>query len=210
MKFKNLIFTSKILVLSLMLVLNFVVHSNAQSGTSSVRGTVTDPQGNAIAGANITLKIESKNFTRTQISNGDGQYVFTAVPPDNYNLEVEANGFKKTTVQNIQALVDTPQTADVALELGQVTESVTVSTSNEAVINTTNGSIGNTITTQQIIQLPLSARNTPDLLSLQPGVTPDNGTGNGGAVNGGRSDQGNITLDGVDVNEQQGGDGISD
>ena len=205
MKLKNLVGQRIPLVVSLMLLLIFPIDSNAQSGTSSVRGTITDPQGNAIAGANVTLKSTSKSFTRTQNSNSDGQYTFTAVPPDTYNLEIEANGFKKTIVQNIQALVDTPQTSDAALELGQVTESVTVSTSNEAAINTTNGSVGNTITTQQIIQLPLSARNTPDLLSLQPGVTPDNGTGNGGAVNGGRSDQGNITLDGVDVNEQQGG-----
>ncbi len=205
MKFKNSIGRSGSLFLSLMLVLAFVGFGNGQSGTSSVRGTITDPQGNAVAGVNITLKSVSKSFARTQISNDDGQFVFTALPPDNYNLEAEANGFKKTIVQDIQALVDTPQTTNVTLELGQVTESVTVSTSNEATINTTNASIGNTLTTQQIIQLPLSARNTPDLLSLQPGVTPDNGTGNGGAVNGGRSDQGNVTLDGVDVNEQQGG-----
>jgi len=171
----------------------------AQMGTSSVRGTIADPQGNPIAGANVLLKNESKNFTRTQVTNSDGQYVFTAVPPDTYVIEVGASGFKKAVVTSFQALVDTPKTVDVALEIGQVSEIVTVSGDGETQINTNDGSLGNTISSQQIIQLPLSARNTPDLLSLQPGVAPD------GSVNGGRSDQANVTLDGVDVNEQQGG-----
>ncbi|MFN6963884.1 MAG: carboxypeptidase regulatory-like domain-containing protein [Pyrinomonadaceae bacterium] len=171
----------------------------AQTGTSSIRGTVADPQGNIVAGASVTLTSTTKAFTRTQVTNSDGLYVFTAVPPDTYSISVEASGFKKAVVSDVQALVDTPKTVDIAMEVGQVTETVTVSGAGEAPINTTDASLGNTFTSQQVIQLPLSARNTPDLLSLQPGVAPD------GAVNGGRSDQANVTLDGVDVNEQQGG-----
>jgi Carboxypeptidase regulatory-like domain len=172
--------------------------SNFAQGSSSVRGTVTDPKGEAVAGATVTLKSTTKNFSKTQTTSADGVYNFPVVPPDTYRIEIEATGFKKT-VASVTAQIDTPKDLNLTLELGQVTESVTVSTSTEAPLNTTNGSIGNTITTSQIIQLPLSARNTPDLLSLQPGVTTS------GEVNGGRSDQGNITLDGVDVNEQQGG-----
>lgn len=177
----------------------FVLNAGAQTGTSSIRGTVTDPQGKVIAGANVTLKSEEKNFSRSQVTNDDGQYVFTAIPPDKYTIEVEASGFKKAIAAQVEALIDTPKSFDFTLEVGQVTESVTVSTSAEAPLNTTDASIGNTFTSQQVIQLPLSARNTPDLLSLQPGVNTD------GSVNGGRSDQANVTLDGVDVNEQQGG-----
>lgn len=179
--------------------------AQAQTGTSSVRGTVSDSQGNAVVGASITLASTTKSFTRTQVTSGDGQYSFVAVPPDAYSLTVEAAGFKKSLLPNVQALVDTPKVADVALEVGQVSEQVTVVTAGDAPINTTDASLGNTFTSQQVIQLPLSARNTPDLLSLQPGVTPDNGSGEGGSVNGGRSDQANVLLDGVDVNEQQGG-----
>jgi Carboxypeptidase regulatory-like domain len=203
MKFSN---KKVFLFLSMMLFSVFFANSvNAQSGTSSIRGTVADPQGSAVAGATVIIKSEEKSFTRTQVTNSDGQYVFTAIPPDIYNIEVQANGFKKSVLSKVEALVDTPKNVDIPLELGQVNEIITVTGDTEAQVNTTNGSLGTAITSQQVIQLPLNARNTPDLLSLQTGVTPDNGTGNGGAVNGGRSDQANVTLDGVDVNEQQGG-----
>ncbi|MBS1793060.1 MAG: TonB-dependent receptor [Acidobacteria bacterium] len=192
--------TKLFLFLGAMLFSVLLVNSvNAQSGTSSIRGTVTDPQGKIVAGATVTLKSQEKNYTRTQVTNSDGQYVFTAIPPDNYRIEIESTGFKKSVVENIAAQVDTPKNVDVTLELGQVSEVITVTGETEAQLNTTNGSMGATIGSRQIITLPLSARNTPDLLSLQAGVTPD------GSVNGGRSDQANVTLDGVDVNEQQGG-----
>lgn len=183
----------------------FVGNIKAQSGTSSIRGSVADPQGNAVVGASVTLTSEGKNFTRTQITTDDGQYVFIAIPPGIYRLEVESNGFKKSLIEKVEAQIDTPKTLDISLELGQISELITVTGDNEPQLNTVNGSLGDTITTEQISQLPLSARNTPDLLSLQTGVTPDNGSGQGGSVNGGRKDQANVTLDGVDVNEQQGG-----
>jgi len=173
--------------------------AEAQVGTSSVRGTVTDSQGNVVAGATVTIRNDAKSFVRTQITGGEGQYTFTAVPPDSYTLTVEAQHFKKAVASSFQALIDSPKTIDVVLEVGQVSETVSVSSSADTPINTTDASIGNTMTSHQVIELPLSARNTPDLLSLQPGVTT------AGSVNGGRSDQANVTLDGVDVNEQQGG-----
>ncbi len=186
-----------------LLVLSFSII--AQTGTSSIRGTVNDSQGNSIAGATVSIKSSARSFTQSKVTNDDGQFVFTSIPPDTYDLEVQANGFKKTTISNLQALVDTPVNKVIALEIGQLTEKVEITSANDAPLNTTNGSVGNTLTGAVIEQLPLSARNTPDLLSLQPGVTPETGNGNGGAVNGGRSDQANVTLDGVDVNEQQGG-----
>lgn len=172
---------------------------NVAAQTSSIRGTIRDAQGALINGASITLQSETKSFSRTQVSNENGNYTFTSIPPDKYRMEVSATGFKKSLVSGLEALVDLSRDLDIVLEIGGVSETVNVSSANEAVLNTTDASIGNTFSTQQIIQLPLSARNTPDLLSLQPGVTA------GGEVNGGRSDQANVTLDGVDVNEQQGG-----
>jgi hypothetical protein len=195
---------SFLLVASLMCIF-FISEIAAQSGTSSIRGTVTDPQGNPIVGASVSIKGASRGISKTATSNESGQYTFAAIPPDTYTVEVKANGFKTSSVREVQALVDTPKTEDITLQIGQITETVDVSSSTEAALNTTNGSVGNTFTQKVITQLPLSARNTPDLLSLQPGVTPEKGDGNGGAVNGGRSDQANVTLDGVDVNEQQGG-----
>jgi hypothetical protein len=199
MKFS--VVSTKVFTLLTMLLLSVCLSGNAfgQSGTSSIRGTVSDQQGNAVAGATVSLTSQTKNFSRTQVTNDSGQYVFVSVPPDVYKVEVEAAGFKKSVATGVQALVDTPRVSDISMEVGQVNETVTVAGASDALINTSDASIGNTITTQQIITLPLSARNTPDLLSLQPGVTST------GEVNGGRSDQANVTLDGVDVNEQQGG-----
>lgn len=171
----------------------------AQTGTSNVRGTVVDAQGNAVAGATVTLLNAEKNFNRTQTTNEQGGYTFTAVPPDTYRVEAEASNFKKVVVSDVRALVDTPTDIDVQLEVGAVTETVDVSAATDAPLNTTDATIGNTFEAQRIEELPLNARNVVGLLSLQPGVTRD------GYVNGARSDQTNVTLDGVDNNEQQTG-----
>src|SRR5689334_10534037 len=172
--------------------------SFAQGGTT-VRGTVQDPNGNVVKGATVTITDPSKNFTRTQQTNEDGQYVFTAVPPGTYKLDVTATGFKTASASGLQALVDTPTVRDVQLEIGAVSETVDVTSTAEAAINTSDASIGNSFERKRIVELPLNANNVVGLLSLQPGVTRS------GFVNGGRADQSNITLDGVDVNEQQDG-----
>ena len=187
------------LLCSMLLCLFACVAASAQTGTSTVRGTVVDPQGNAVAGATVTLSNPEKNFTRTQTTNEEGGYVFTAIPPGRYRVEAESSGFKKVAVTDVQALVDTPVSIDVKLEVGLATETVNVTAATEAALNTTDASIGTAIEGRRVEQLPLNARNVVGLLSLQPGVTRD------GYVNGGRSDQSNITLDGVDVNEQQSG-----
>src|ERR1044071_4241718 len=171
----------------------------AQSGTSSIRGTVADAQGRAVAGATVTLTNVERNFTRTQTSNDAGEYAFAAIPPGTYRIEAEASGFKKASVTEVRALVETPTEINVQLEVGNVSEVVTIIAGSEAPLNTSDATIGNTFESRRIEQLPLNARNVVGLLSLQPGVTRS------GDVNGGRSDQANVTLDGVDNNEQQRG-----
>jgi hypothetical protein len=188
------------LLCALLLSLLACAAASAQTGTSTVRGTVTDPQGNVVPGASVTLSNAEKNFTRSQVTTDTGSYVFTAVPPGTYQIEAEAKGFKKATVSDVRALVDQPTDIPVRLEVGSVNESITVSASDaEALVNTQDATIGNTFVSKQITQLPLESRNVVQLLSLQPGVTPS------GYVAGSRADQANITLDGVDVNEQQTG-----
>jgi hypothetical protein len=183
------------------LLLSLLACSNAfaQTGTATVRGTVSDAQGAAVAGASVVLRNEAKNFTRTQTTNSEGGYVFTAVPPDTYTIEAEAAGFKKVLISNVQALVDTPVEFDVRLEIGAITEIINVTASTDAPLNTTDASTGAAFESQRIQELPLNARNVNNLLALQPGVTRQ------GEVNGGRRDQANFTLDGVDTNEQQTG-----
>src|ERR1041384_4153123 len=186
-------------VASFLVLLLFAITALAQSGGTTVRGTVKDPAGQLVNGATVTLTDPSKNFTRTQQTNEDGQYVFSAVPPGTYRLEVKATGFKTASVSGVDALVDTPTVRDVPLEIGAVSETVDVTSAAEAAINTSDATLGNSFERKRIVELPLNANNVVCLLSLQPGVS------RAGFVNGGRADQSNITLDGVDVNEQQDG-----
>lgn len=178
-----------------------VVTAMGQSGTSSINGTVTDPQGNIVTGATVTLTSEDKSFSRTQQTEGSGAFIFTLLAPGVYRLEVEAQGFKKTVITNIRALVDKPTDLKVALEIGSVTEIVNVTTgAGDVLLNTQDATLGNNFVSQQITQLPLEARNPISLLTLQPGVT------RAGNVTGARSDQSNITLDGIEINEAQSND----
>jgi Carboxypeptidase regulatory-like domain len=175
------------------------ITSFGQQGQSSVRGIISDPKGSPIAGATVTLAASERNFSRTQVTNTEGQYQFKPVPPGTYRLDVEMKGFKKSLIASLAALVDTPTDVDVQMEVGSVTETVNITSAAEAPLNTSDATIGNTFDSRRISELPLNARNVVGLLSLQPGVTQ------AGYVNGGRADQANVTLDGVDVNEQQRG-----
>jgi len=178
-----------------------------QTGTTSLRGTVTDKSGGAIAGAKVTIKDVSLSIERTAITGNTGQYEFIALPPGTYELFVENQNFQRYAQSNLQLLVNSPATQDVVLQVGSSTQTVEVSTEVER-LNTTDASLGTAFNERQVKGLPLEAGNVPELLSLQAGVAY---TGNrqdidkekdtrNGAVNGARSDQSNITLDGVDVN----------
>jgi hypothetical protein len=171
----------------------------AQTGTSTVRGTVLDQQGHPVAGVTVTLVNPETNFSRTVTTDTSGNYAFNAVPPGTYRLDAEATGFKKGTVNNVSARVETPADVNIKLEAGNINETVSVSASIEAQINTTDATIGNAFEERRIEELPLNARNVIGLLSLQPGVTQH------GEVNGARRDQSNILIDGIDANEQQSG-----
>ena len=190
---KALFFSSTLLIVLLISSIAF-----AQAGSSSLRGIVTDNQDRPVSGATVTLSDAQKSFSRTSTTNDSGTYVFTSIPPGTYQLDVEAQGFKKASVSQLQAQVDTPATQDIQLQVGDIAETVVVA-GGDAPINTTDATVGNTFESRRLVELPLNAGNVVGLLSLQPGVTRT------GFVNGGRADQANITLDGVDVNEQQQG-----
>ncbi|MCM3903434.1 MAG: carboxypeptidase-like regulatory domain-containing protein [Pyrinomonadaceae bacterium] len=199
MKTRALMNAAKAFLTTLLVSLLFATTAYAQAGGSTVRGTIKDPQGNTVAGATVNLTNADRNFSRTQSTSDDGTYIFTAIPPGTYKLEIEAQGFKKAALAGVSALVDTSVVQDVHLEIGAVSETVDINSGSEALLNTSDASIGNSFERKRIVELPLNANNVVGLLSLQPGVSRS------GYVNGGRADQSNITLDGVDVNEQQDG-----
>jgi hypothetical protein len=187
--------------------------------TTSLRGTVTDPSGSAIRGAQVTVVNPSTTFTRQTQTGGDGTYAFVELLPGTYNLTVEAHGFKKYLENGVVLRVELPETANIQMQVGAIQEVVSV-TSEASPLNTTDASVGNTMGTNEIENLPLDHENTVLLLSLQPGVTltSDNESyltsaydTRAGMVNGERSDQNNISLDGVSNNNEFAGfafDGI--
>src|SRR5437879_792341 len=185
----------------------------AQS-TTSVRGTVTDPSGSAVVGATVDLTNPESKTERTTTTGAQGEYQFLFLPPGTYKLSIAAPGFAKYQQTSLELLVNTPTTANVQMKLGGTAQSVTV-TSEAPALNLVDASLGNSFGEMQVKQIPIEGRNVPDLLSLQPGVAY---TGNNtdldkkkdddtrsGSVNGARSDQSDVTLDGVDVNDQANG-----
>lgn len=176
----------------------------AQSSTA-LNGTVTDPTGAVIPGAKITLESSSTGFKRAVTSDSAGRYLFAQIAPGKFNLLASAKGFRDVKVDAMQLLVNTPATINLTFEtIGTVTEAVSVS-AEATQVNSTDASLGNALGSN-ISQLPLLSRNIAGLLATQPGVTfidGESGDERDGAVNGGRSDQGNVMLDGVDVNDNQ-------
>jgi len=182
----------------LLLCLACCVTAVAQSSTSSVDGTVVDPQGNVIPGATVTLTNAQKNFTRTQTTTENGTFAFSLIPPGQYQIDAEAKGFKKGVLTEVSAQVAKATTVTVQLEIGNVSEVVTVSAgAGEVLTNKQDGTLGNNFVSQQITQLPLEARSPLALVTLQPAVTKE------GYVAGARADQSNVTLDGIDINDAQ-------
>jgi Carboxypeptidase regulatory-like domain len=176
--------------------------------TTSLRGAILDPSGAGIPNATVRLANSDTGFERTTLSNSEGSYLFLEVLPGNYSLDVDAKGFKKYHQTNIKLLVQLPLTINVQMKVGSASETVTV-TEQAPIINRTDATLGQTLGSNAIQNLPIQAENTVLLLSLQPGVVfngenmlQDNYDTRAGAVNGERGDQNNITLDGVDNNDQ--------
>lgn len=192
-------------ILTTLLLSSLSVLGLAQSLTQ-LSGTVTDPSGAVVTGAKVEALNLDTGTKRETTTDANGVYLFPQIVPGNYRLIVSASGFASAAVDNLRLLVNTPATVPIRLELGAVSETVSVS-AEATQINTVDATVGNAFGTKPILQLPFEARNVVGLLALQPGVTyaGDNlpNSYRGGNVNGGKSDQANVTLDGVDVNDQQ-------
>jgi len=181
--------------------------SFGQNATTSLRGVIKDPSGAMVSGATITLTNAAAGQKLTTTSKSGGDYSLEQIPPATYVITVTASGFGSQS-KSAELLVDEPATINFGLTLHENTEVVDV-TSTAQTLNTSDASLGSSANNAEIQALPSETRNVPDLLSLQPGVlafpppsNPALADSRSGAVNGGRSDQGNITLDGIDDNDQ--------
>ena len=147
------------------------VSALAQSYVGEVRGIVQDPGGAVIANANVTLRNDATGTVRTTVSNSAGEYVFPQVDPATYTITVQTPGFKK--LENPNVIVGTQQKVrlDLKLELGEISQSVSVTTEAPLIENET-ASNGQVINTQQLQDLPNLGRNTFLMSKLTNNVVP--------------------------------------
>jgi len=170
---------------------------NAQT-TGSVNGTVTDASGAGVPNATVVVTSQTgKEFTA--VTNSDGIYKVPAVETGLYKVTTTSSGFKRSVITNVKVDVGQPATANIVLQVGDVNETVTVAGGGE-VLQTETAAVSSTITGRQIIESPIPSRDALDLISLLPG-TATVGRPRAASINGLPKGAVNITIDGVDVQD---------
>jgi len=175
----------------------------------TVTGEVKDSSGALVPGATVTVVNKGTNATRTTTSNGVGIYDFPALPPGNYTVKIELDGFK-TTSRDLELQVNQTAQVNFALELGTISEMATV-TGVSPLVETSNATVGTVIENRRIVELPLNGRNYLQLVALSPNVSAEfadagqAGSRQGGtranqqlSISGQRREFNYYTLDGVD------------
>src|SRR5687767_1824047 len=198
--------------LLLLLSIGLFVGVHAQSSTAgNITGTVRDQQGAAVPNVEITIVEEKTGATRTAKTNDDGFYSAPGLPAGIYTISAAPTGFKKTVATGQQLHVSENLTINLDLQVGQVTEIVTV-TSEAAPVELRSGEVSSLISEKQVTELPLNGRNYAQLALMVPGVSPVTQAGAGGSfatrgtglnsgvdmsVNGNQSNANLWTVDGV-------------
>lgn len=144
---------------------------------TEISGTVSDGQGAIIPTASVTLRNQGTGEIRTTITNGAGSYAFLSIPPGVYTVTAEHAGFKTMVVTNRVAQVAEPGLVDFILEVGQTTQTVTVSAAGADLIDPTTAEVSGTISQQLVSNLPLNGANFLDLVTTSPGTTSETALG---------------------------------
>jgi len=196
----------------LLLSIGLLVGVHAQSSTTgNITGTVRDPQGASVPKVEVTITDEKTGTARTVRATEDGFYNATSLPAGIYTVSAAPSGFKKTVSTGVELHVNENKTVNLDLQVGQVTETVTV-TSEAAPVELRSGEVSSLISEKQVTELPLNGRNYAQLALMVPGVSPVTQAGAGGAfatrgtglnagvdmsVNGNQSNSNLWTVDGV-------------
>jgi len=181
----------------------------AQSTGGRILGRVADPSGAVLANVKVTLVNEATGSTREALTSDGGDYVLVEVQPGSYRVEFEQRGFKKNVQKNVVVQVNQVVTLNSTLQIGGTQEIVEV-TGEAPLVETTSTQMGAVVNQRAVSQLPLNARDTYQLLQLQPGVQSQTGSDlfygsdNAGvvSVNGGRGRSNNFSVNGGDANDQ--------
>jgi hypothetical protein len=148
---------------------------------TAIQGAVTDQTGAVIPGATLTLKNLSTNETFTRTSSGDGVFNFNALPADHFSLTVEASGFQKKVLDNLQLIPEQSNAVNVQLDPGTASTTITVDASQTPAIDTQTATTGRTISDNEVQHMPVYQRDPTSLIRLVPGVLADGAlTGGGG------------------------------
>ena len=193
-------------VSSLLLVFSASVLGQATTGT--IRGAVTDPNGQAISGATVTAKNQGTGIESTATTSDSGLYGISNLIPGIYTVTAESTGFSKKAVRDVNVTIGTTIDLPIQLAIGTPTETVTVTSSGEEVISRDQSQISTTIDPRRVQDLPSNgAGNGLDTLALlAPGVIQNRGggtntNGTGLSVNGNRGRSNNFQIDGADNND---------
>jgi hypothetical protein len=170
-----------------------------QGTRGSLNGVVNDQTGAAIPNAAVTAKNTATNEIFHAITDVQGSFVFPSLPTGQYTVTVEASGFRKADVPRVVIEVSTPATVIVALEVGAVTEEITVLGEAQAVVNTVSPTLVTVVNPRQVQDLPLASRNPIDLARLQAGIAVIGTDTRGASVGGLRGSATNITQDGINA-----------
>ena len=176
------------------------------SSTGAVRGAVTDPTGAVVSKASVTLTSDH-GTTLTKTTGPDGTFVFPLLDPGQYTVAVEAPGFKKASYPGLMVRITEVTTVQAKLEVGAESTEVTVEGAAVPVVNVANATLGETVDTKTVNELPLPTRNFVQLLAMNPATSSDlpqaSGSGRGSAtvfVAGQRGTFNNLVINGVDAN----------
>src|SRR5580658_3255143 len=172
---------SKIFLRALLMLASMTVVLCSAKGQyrASIQGVGTDPQGAIVSGATVTLKNLDTNQTLTANTNASGIYNFNALPPSKYSLTVEKTGFQKKVLENLGIIPEQANAVNVQLELGEVTQSVTVSGDSTPLMDTETASVNGTVTSNQIQHMPSFGRDVLKLAELAPGSFADGSQASG-------------------------------
>jgi hypothetical protein len=183
-----------------------VLGTHGVGTTGTIVGTVTDAKGGVIVQAKVTVKNTGTNSARELTTSATGEYSVPLLPPGEYEVSVERPGFRRAVYSGIKLEVDQTVRVDAVLEVGEVSQQVTV-TESAPLLQTDSSTVGQVIDQEKVSQLPLNQRNFLAFTLLVPGAQlPSDGSQNstqGGSisVNGAREQANNFLLDGVDNND---------
>lgn len=193
----------RLLLPLLALLLAVSSRSFAQVDQGTVTGSITDSQGGFIPGSTVTLTNVDTGLVLTDKTDANGTYTFSPVKIGRYTVKAAASGFSTTQQDNVVVNVGERVTIPISLKPGGISEVVEV-TAAPPLLQTTDGSTGQVVSAQTIVDTPLNGRNYVFIAQLTAGVAPSNGSRGSGkgdfSANGQRSEQNNFILDGVDNN----------